>query len=175
MQKHAGQTVNCFGIDDSGTTDYRINSQGWRADGTQDFVPDWAFFGTSIVFGIGVDIEQAFASQFANSHNYGFAGEYDNQDIRAFLDTFIHSEFYRPDLRMVVVWRYIEAYPPILKQYVEELNNYNILHFFPDHTIQSANCYPVFKNIDTDRSGTHMGPKTHAIMARCINDYFRKQ
>ena len=174
MLGHAGQTVRQFGIDNAGTTEYRINLQGWRADKAQDFQPKWAFFGTSIVFGIGVELAQAFPSQFASSHNYGFAGEYDNQDIRAFLDKFLKSEFYHEDLQMVVVWRYLEAYPPILDQYVQELAGHHMMHFFPDYNVGAANCFPVFKNIDIDLTGSHMGPKTHAVMARCINDYFRK-
>ena len=62
MIQHKGQTINQFGLDQTGTINYQFNQQGFRAPIDFDFIPNYAFFGCSLVFGIGVSREYTFPS-----------------------------------------------------------------------------------------------------------------
>jgi len=165
MQQCQGLTLDAFGQDTSRKIKYIFNQQGFRS--TVDYItpPLIAFFGCSLVFGIGVDQKHVVSSYFENSHNYGLAGVYDNQDIYQTIDTFVNSPLYLKT-PIVVAWhrRDIEN----LDQYYHRLINANIYHFFCGEKLQYPNCFNMIKNIDQDASGTHMGPATHQMFYKSV-------
>lgn len=163
-----GTTIDKWGKDQTGLISYSINNQGFRS--TTDYVhsPDYAFFGSSSVFGIGVEEEQTMVSYFNNAHNYGLAGNYLNQEsiinLESFLKHYINS---------TIVFFWVNRQ----NENILELGNYvkqlapNILN------ISQGEKYNGFINlmpqIDYDISGTHPGPKTHRIWAKTIKELLK--
>jgi hypothetical protein len=166
------QTLTQFGKDTTGEVTYTFNQQGFRSDQDFNFVPDYAFFGCSLVFGIGVPVEQTFAKLFANSQNYGLAGNYNNHDVFVTINSYLKSNTYSPSTKLAVFWTDRDA--DRLDNYYHLLKDHNIKHFFCSTPLPYDNCYPVPANLDFDVSGTHMGPKTHKfiwkILCQLLND-----
>lgn len=162
MWHSRGLTLDKFGQDQTGQILYRFNDQGFRADGVWDFVPDYAFFGCSIVAGIGVPIEQTFASMFAKSHNYGIAGEYSNASTLQIIQAFVHSKVYSKNTKMAVIWT--DRNPEHLDSYLAQLCDLPMIHFFCGELLNYPHCYKMVANIDWDASGTHPGPRTHRLL-----------
>lgn len=161
-----GTTTDRFGLDTTGTVQYRFNQQGFRSDREFDFVPDWAFFGCSFVAGIGVPVEQTFAAKFNNSQNYGVCGKYDNREIREIIQNFIDSDCFSPQTKMAVFWT--DRNHELLDKYYHELSHLNMKFFFCGDTLPYDRCYKMIKNLDLDVSGTHMGPKTHEFLYKLL-------
>jgi hypothetical protein len=166
------QTVLQFGKDSTGTIDYTFNSQGFRSNYDFDFVPDYAFFGCSLVFGIGVGNDEIFASRFDRSHNYGVADVYNNNDIFLILQKFLASDLYHPSTKISVIWHSRNA--DVIPNYVNKLSTYNIIHFFCGTPLPFKNCYPAINNLDFDVSGTHIGEKTHKFYHGVLKSLFAK-
>jgi hypothetical protein len=164
------QTLNQFGKDNTGKITYTFNQQGFRSNKNFDFIPKYAFFGCSLVFGIGVPVEQVFSSFFDLSQNYGQAGNYDNDSIFDVINEYVNSAVYSADTKLAVVWtnRNIEN----LDRYYHALAEYNIIHFFCSQPLPYANCYPMLPDIDSDVSGTHMGIKSHEAFYNALCDIF---
>jgi hypothetical protein len=162
-----GQTVIAWGKDQTGQVEYTFNNQGFRSDTEYDWQPDVAFFGNSIIFGIGLPKEFVLTSQFTHSHNYGLAGTYLNKHSVENLRRFVEQGFCKLSIKIVFFWIErpgVENIPELIKQ-VDNLCP-NVLH------ISSGNKYPgcinLMPHIDRDASGTHPGPKTHAVWAKAI-------
>jgi hypothetical protein len=172
MSSLAGQTVNRFGLDQTEQIDYKFNSQGFRSNTDFDFVPDYAVFGCSLVFGIGVPVENIFASCLPNSHNYGLAGVYNNQEIFSTINNFINSDLYSTQTQIAVVWtdRNTEQLPG----YYKKLIPYNVTHFFCSSPLPLADCYAMIPQLDTDKSSTHMGVNTHQFFGRILLKLFNQ-
>ena len=51
MIKNQGQIIESFGKDCTGQINYQFNQQGFRGILDFDFMPEYAFFGCSLVFG----------------------------------------------------------------------------------------------------------------------------
>jgi len=166
MYKHRGQTINQFGLDDTGLVEYRFNQQGFRSNRDFDFVPDWAFFGNSFVGGIGVPVEQIFASKFNNSQNYGVFGTYTNHTIQNIILRFLKSKLFSPQTKIAVFWTNRDS--EVLETYYQELCHLDIKFFFCGSPLLRPRCYQVIPNLDSDVSGTHMGPKTHEFLYRAL-------
>ena len=165
MQKCQGLTVDTFGKDTTGKVLYTFNKQGFRSQIDYVTSPGVAFFGCSLVFGVGVDQDKIATSYFKNSHNYGLAGEYDNQDVYQTVNTFINSSLY-DNTPVVVVWHSRDS--ENLDQYYHKLTGLDIYHFFCGEKLQHPNCFRMIKNVDQDVSGTHMGPATHRIFYKSV-------
>ena len=104
MWNQRGNTVNQYGLDRTGQIIYKFNNQGFRSDRDFDFVPSYAFFGCSFVAGIGVSLEQTFASMFKHSHNYGLCGQYLNQHSYEHLNRFLTMPWYNDKIKIAIFW-----------------------------------------------------------------------
>lgn len=166
MYQHRGQTVNQFGLDKTGLIEYRFNQQGFRSDRDFDFVPTWAFFGCSFVAGIGVPVEQTFASKFSNSQNYGVCGTYYNHHIQDIIQNFLNSKLFSPQTKIAVFWTDRDS--ELLETYYQILCHLDIRFFFCGDALPHPRCYRLIGNLDLDVSGTHMGPKTHEFLYRFL-------
>ena len=166
MLQYQGGVSNQFGKDSTGKINYKFNQQGFRSDIDFNFVPDYAFFGCSLVFGIGVTVENVFSSYFISSQNYGLAGTYNNDDVYIILDAFLKSDLYSQHTKIVVVWT--NRHTENLDTYYHNLKDYDIKHFFCGEKLPYNNCYAMLKNLDNDVSATHMGPKTHQFFYKFL-------
>jgi hypothetical protein len=172
MNHYQNQTTLWFGKDSTGQIAYRFNSQGFRADFDFDFVPEYAFFGCSLVFGVGVLGDQIFPAKFKNYHNYGLASSYTNDDIMKLLEEFVSSKFCNTQTKITVIWHKNNS--ENLENFYNRLPHNRIVHFFCGDKLPFKNCYPAIKNIDVDVSTTHMGPKTHNIYYKTIYSLFNQ-
>ena len=164
MISNRGKTLTCFGLDQTNTIDYGFNQQGFRHHMDYDFEPSVAFFGCSLVFGIGVPYQHICANKFADSHNYGLAGAYNDMDVLNILNKFIAN--YPVNIPKVVVWKNFQA--SITATHIKGLPGNNIYHFFCHHPIEAPGCYRMVKNLDHDVSGTHPGPITHNFFYKTL-------
>jgi hypothetical protein len=170
MIQYQGQTVNRFGLDQTGTIDYQLNQQGFRSPTDFDFVPDYAFFGCSSVFGIGVAHNDIFASMFPQSHNYGLAGAYNNDDAFLIIDNYLHSSAFNKSAKKFVYWtnRNTES----LDRYSRQLSELGFIQSFCGDRMPYKNCFPGIADVDADVSATHMGPATHLITYKLLCKLF---
>jgi hypothetical protein len=166
MANNKGNIVDKFGLDQTGTIAYQFNNQGFRDTRDYTFVPDYAFFGCSLVFGIGVDHASTFVSQFPNSHNYGLAGKYSDQDVYETIQNFLKSDLCNPLSKKVVVWKNQSC--SNLHHYYQKLKPFNFVHFFCYNPVLESDCFSVPKELDQDVSLTHMGPKTHKFFYQIL-------
>lgn len=172
MWSQHGKTVNSFGKDNTKTIDYHFNDFGFRSSKNFDFVPDYAFFGCSIVLGIGVDESKTFASQFKNSQNYGVCGSYDNAQIFQTIENFLASDLYSPHVKMAVIWT--DREPEKLEHYYQQLVPYKFVHLFCGQPLAHPRCYPMIRNLDWDASSTHIGEKTHQFLYKFLCKAFEQ-
>ena len=172
MLEKRGQTVDRYGRDQTGQIQYRFNEQGFRAEQTLDFIPDYAFFGASLVAGIGVSVEKTFASQFNNSHNYGLCGKYLNESSFNHIKQFIQSPLFHKKIKMAVFWtdRDVEY----LDDYYHNLTGLPLIHFFCGTPLPYSRCYRMVPNLDYDASNTHIGPVTHKFIYKLLCDLFNQ-
>ena len=161
-----GTTVNRWGKDQTGTISYNINSHGFRSSVDYNWAPRYAFFGSSTVFGIGVNDQDLLVNQFDNAHNYGLAGKYLNCESLENLRAFTTSPFYQIT-QIVFFWidrpgiEQIDQLIPI----ANSLCN-NILHI--SQGVKYAGAINLMPHIDLDVSGTQPGVKTHRLWAKTI-------
>ena len=172
MLQNSGKTLRVFGKDQTELVSYQFNHQGFRSTNDFDFVPDHAFFGCSLVFGIGVDQNQTFPYLFNNSHNYGLAGTYDNHDIMTVLEKFLSSSVFSLQTKIAVVWHSRDS--ECLEQFYDRLKDYNIEHFYCGTPLTQQRCYAFPRQLDQDVSGTHPGPKLHKVFSRMLCDIFNQ-
>lgn len=168
--QHRGQTVKVWGKDSTGLIDYQFNQQGFRSRIDYTTKADWAFFGNSIVFGVGVHLDRILASQFDNSQNYGLSGSYMNHHSVTNFLRFISTPLYASSTKIVFFW--IERDEP-LAEMSQEVNKHvpNVLHISSGKKISGMiNLMP---SLDKDVSGTHPGPLTHKMWAKTIRLLFR--
>jgi hypothetical protein len=160
-----GQTVHQWGKDNTGLIEYKINDQGFRSCCNYDTIPDYAFFGNSIVFGIGVEQTQTLVSQFENSHNYGLSGNYMNHHSVTNLQQFVASKLYNSPTKIVFFW--VDRAEPI-DDMIDQINQSitGVLHISSGKSKRGA--INLMAHIDRDVSGTHPGPKTHQMWAKTI-------
>lgn len=170
MWKNRSTTVQTFGKDQTGTVDYCFNSQGFRSNIDYNFAPEYAVFGCSIVFGIGVSYKDTFAGQFESIHNYGLASNYTNTDCFNTINQFVTSKWYSPQTIMAVIWS--DRDQELLPNYVEKLQQYRIIHLFCGTQPDFPNCYKLKQNFDHDASNTHPGPLTHKFIHRSLCQLF---
>ena len=163
--QHRGQTVRQWGKDRTGLIEYQFNQQGFRSCVDYTSSPDYAFFGNSIVFGVGVEISNTLVSQFERSQNYGLSGIYMNHHSVTNLQHFVNSSLYNGNTKIVFFW--IDREEPI-EDMIQQVNNLvpNVLHISSGKKYRGAiNLLP---NQDQDVSGTHPGPRTHQQWAKTI-------
>lgn len=167
FEKH-GQTLHTWGKDTTGLITYQFNDQGFRSLTNYDYSPNHAFFGSSALFGIGVDVGKTLSSYFDNSHNYGLAGNYINQESIINLENFLKL-YDCPNIVFFWVERDSENIID-LSDYVKSLCP-NILQ------ISQGPKYPglinLINQVDNDVSNTHPGPRTHQIWAKTIKNLFK--
>lgn len=172
MLQHRGQTVKQFGLDQTGTIDYQFNQQGFRSPVDFDFVPDYAFFGCSSVFGIGVAHDHIFPSMFPRSHNYGLAGKYDNDDAFLIIDNYLHSSAFSNSTKKFVYWT--DRNTESLDLYSKKLSELGFVQSFCGPKMPYNNCFSGVPNVDTDVSLTHMGVNTHLITYKLLCNLFKR-
>lgn len=164
--EHRGQIVRQWGKDSTGLIEYQINNQGFRSLVDYTTTPNYAFFGNSIVFGIGLPLPQILVSQFKSSQNYGLSGIcYMNHHSITNLEQFVNSPLYNPSTRIVFFW--IDRDEPI-EELIQQVNQLvpKVLHISSGKKRSGAiNLMP---HIDDDVSGTHPGPATHQMWAKTI-------
>jgi len=161
-----GQTVNAWAKDSTGLVEYKFNSQGYRHSQTYDWPASWAFFGNSIVFGIGVAESDLLTSYFDHSQNYGLAGNYMNHHSVTNLINFLNSKCYTPQTQIVFFWidRENEDVGALLQQVTALAPR--CLHISSGKPVAGA--INLMSHQDLDASGTHPGPKTHKMWAKTI-------
>ena len=167
-----GTTVACWGKDQTGTITYNINSQGFRSDNDYTWIPNYAFFGSSAVFGIGIDNKDILVNQFDRVQNYGLAGNYLNCDSIENLKNFIASPLYK-NTQIIFFWIDRPGQEDINKL-IPQANKLcdNILHISQGEKYSGAiNLMP---HIDRDVSNTHPGVKTHQLWAKTIKLCLKK-
>ena len=172
MWDNRGQTVNSFGLDQTNLVTYTFNQQGFRSNIDYNNPPQIALFGCSLIFGVGVEHEHVTASLFQNCYNYGLAGTYTNSDIAKTVENFIHSDLYSSNVKMAVVWTNRDE--DLLDSLYQNLEPFNIQHFFCGKKLNHKNCYKFIPAVDKDVSGTHMGPLTHKIFYRTLCTIFNQ-
>lgn len=159
------QILRQWGKDSTGLIEYKINDQGFRSPHNYDTVPNYAFFGNSIVFGIGVEQPHILTSHFENSQNYGLSGSYMNHHSVTNLQRFVASELHKEYTKIIFFW--IDRPEPI-QDMIDSVNKIapGVLHISSGQKRQGAiNLMP---NVDDDVSGTHPGPRTHSMWAKTI-------
>jgi hypothetical protein len=172
MIEKKGTCTNHFGKDNTGTVHYQFNQQGFRASKDFDFVPDYAFFGCSLVFGIGVSENLTFPYLFKNSQNYGLAGSYDNSNVMTVLENFLQSSLYRDPVKIAVVWH--KRQDEMLSEYYQRLKDFDIIHFFCGPALPYKRCYRTPTNQDFDVSNTHPGIQSHRFIWKTLDSLFRQ-
>lgn len=162
-----GTTVNTWGKDNTGTIQYQFNNSGFRSAKDYTESPDYAIFGASAVFGVGVPLAQTMCELIPNCQNYGLSGDYLNQHSVDNLKKFISSGLYRPETRLIFFW--IDR-PGIenIEQMIQQLDLVcpGILHI--NLGVKVAGAINLFPHVDLDVSQTHPGPQTHASWARAV-------
>lgn len=159
-------TVMSWGKDTTGTVSYLFNSQGFRG-GEYNYPAEWAFFGCSAVFGVGVPENLTLPSHFESAHNYGLSAGYLNRHSVNNLKEFVKTPQYTEKTRIVFFWIDRPGQEEI-PEMVAEVNNCisNVLHISMG---QKYDCtINLFPNIDFDASGTHPGPQTLKLWAKTI-------
>jgi len=164
LYNNRGKTLNTFGKDHTGLIRYTINNQGFRNQHDYTKAPKYAFFGCSSVFGIGVDEHDILTSHFKNSHNYGLAGIYSNNESVINLANFINSPLFDTDVKIIFFWT--ERLNENINDLIHQLPNRNIINISQGK--KYANAINLPPQIDSDVSGTHPGTKTYAIWAKII-------
>jgi hypothetical protein len=167
-----GTTVTQWGQDQTGTVMYTINNQGFRSHQEYNWVPTYAFFGSSTVFGIGIDDNDLLVNQFTNAHNYGLAGNYLNGESLENLKNFVASSLYN-NTQIIFFWidRLDKEDINQLILQADELSS-NILHISQGAKYSGAiNLMP---HIDFDVSKTQPGIKTHQLWAKTIKLCLKK-
>lgn len=163
--QHRNQTVRQWGKDQTGKIEYQFNSQGFRSPVDYTQSPDYAFFGNSIVFGVGMPYNQILCSQFENSQNYGLSGDYMNHHSVTNLASFVASPLYSSNTKIVFFW--IDRNEPI-EEMIREVNQLapKVLHISSGKKRRGAiNLLP---SKDFDVSGTHPGIETHQLWTKII-------
>lgn len=172
MWSNRGKTVNSIGKDRTKTIEYNFNELGFRSSKQFDFVPDYAFFGCSIVLGIGVAEDKTFASKFTNSQNYGLCTSYNNEHIFQTIRNFLNSPLYLPHVKLAVIWTDRDSNQ--LENYYQQLINYNFVHVFCSKPLLYPRCFPMIKNLDWDASATHPGETTHQFLYKFLCNAFNQ-
>lgn len=167
LYNQKGKTLMSWGKDRTGKIVYKINNQGFRGEHDFDYKPNYAFFGTSTLFGIGVKAEDILISYFPNAHNYGLAGLYLNRESIENLKKFINSGLYDETVKIIFFWIDRPGKEDLNKllQEVKSIKN-NILHI--SQGIKYNGMINLMPHIDLDVSETQPGPKTHKIWAKTI-------
>jgi hypothetical protein len=171
MIQHIGQTLDKFGKDRTGLVKYQFNQQGFRSPVDFNFVPEYVFFGNSLVFGIGVAYEYTFPGMFNFSHNYGLAGNYNNDDIFKIIENYLNSDVYSSKTKKAVVWT--NRNEENVNSYSKQLSEQGFVQLFCGDLMPYKNCFRAVANIDFDVSGTHMGIKTHLATCRLLSESFK--
>ena len=172
MWRNCATTVKQFGLDQTGEIEYRFNSQGFRGNRDYNFIPDYAIFGCSIAFGIGVPWEKTIAGHFDQIHNYGLASNYNNSHCFTIIKQFLNSEWFRPTVKMAVIWT--DRDQTALPEYVGNLQEHPMIHLFCGDCPTFPNCYKFIPNLDQDISNTHPGPDTHKFIYRSLCQLFNQ-
>jgi hypothetical protein len=172
MLLYQGQTINKFGLDRTGTVDYQFNKQGFRSHVDFNFVPDYAFFGCSLVFGIGVPYNSIFPNMFDRVHNYGIAGNYNNDDIFSIIKNYLNSLAYNDLTKKFVYWT--DRNTESLDRYSKQLSDQGFIQAFCGDKTPYKNCFAGFPAVDADVSKTHMGAKTHLGTYKLLCNLFNQ-
>jgi hypothetical protein len=166
MYKLRGQTVDQFGLDRTGQIQYCFNQQGFRSTTNFDQVPEYALFGCSSVFGVGVDQNCVASSQLPNAYNFGLASNYNNHDVYQTIIEFLKSQLYSQTIRMSVVWT--DRDQECLPEYVNSFASVPLYHFFCGELIPGNRSFKFHPRLDFDASNTHMGPQSHKLYAKIL-------
>jgi hypothetical protein len=169
-----GTTVDKWGKDQTGLVQYRFNNSGFRSDFEYTAPPEYALFGASAVFGVGIPLEKTICALLPNCQNYGLGGNYYNHHSVANLKNFIHSPLYRRDTKIVFFWIDRPGVEDI-ESMITEVNSIcpDVLHINLGAKVPGA--ITLFSHVDQDVSGTQPGPRTHAKWAKTIELLFKSK
>jgi len=165
FKKLKGSTTMKLGLDQTNTLEYHINYQGFRSKKNYIDVPDIAFFGCSVVFGVGVDEDSILSSYFDNSYNYGLAVKYSNEAIFNAIQNFTKSKNYTGDTKIVVIWCDKNDHHNI-PAFINQLPK-TVVHFKVGYS-DTYGIPTLPTSIDKDVSGTHPGKLTYKLWAEFI-------
>ena len=165
FKKLKGSTTMKLGLDQTNTLEYHINYQGFRSKKNYIDVPDIAFFGCSVVFGVGVDEDSILSSYFDNRYNYGLAVKYSNEAIFNAIQNFTKSKNYTGDTKIVVIWCDKNDHHNI-PAFINQLPK-TVVHFKVGYS-DTYGIPTLPTSIDKDVSGTHPGKLTYKLWAEFI-------
>jgi hypothetical protein len=163
---HRNKILATFGKDTTGEVIYQINGQGFRNYDDYIQVPDYAFFGGSSLFGIGVQEQLRLTSYFNNAYNYGLAGCYNNEDSVINLENFLRSDLYLEKTKIIFFW--VERSNENIDDLLFAVNRLapGILHISLGN--KHSGMINLIPALDSDVSATHPGHKTHFKWAKII-------
>ena len=150
MYNNRNLTVDSWGKDSTGLIKYTFDKFGFRNHNNYAITPKYVFFGCSVLFGIGVNTQDVFTSEF-DCWNFGLAGTYTETEI---LDCYKEFKQTKIQSKVVFVWRDYDLIPKDI------LNNESVYHCLPLRS-NKPNHVRLLSNLDFDVSGTHWGVKTH--------------
>ena len=184
----ANKTLHHYGYDKSGQIEYKFNNLGFRSYTEFDYSPDFILFGGSTNFGIGVEFNFCYWSIIAKEKQYKFwncsyaSFRYTNKMI---YNTMLSTPSKFNDIPMIVQWvghNYDPTdvlkpheYAQLVKQKFPKVINLLIDGDEEKTELITANFELVNPpRLDTDRDGTHPGPKTHYSLAKWfLKKYFK--
>jgi hypothetical protein len=164
--QNRNQTVRTWGKDQTGLVEYQFNSQGYRNSANYDWPAQWAFFGNSIVFGVGVPEKQILTSYFEQSQNYGLSGSYMNHHSVTNLANFVKSACCAPNTRIVFFW--VDREQEDIASLISQVKTIAPHCLNISSGQQRAGAINLMPHRDWDVSGTHPGPLTHQMWAKTI-------
>jgi len=163
MYEARNSTTDSWGKDSTGLIKYTFDQYGFRNQNNYNESPQYVFFGCSLLFGIGVDIENVFTKKF-QCWNFGLAGRYTEDQI---LDCYSEFKKLKIDCKVIFVWRNRDLLPDLnLGQ------DHKIYHCLP-YRSKPKNHIRLMDNLDYDVSGTHWGIKTHQKFYKLLSHFLQ--
>ena len=158
MYDHRNQTIDSWGKDSTGQVKYTFDKYGFRNHNNYEVMPECVFFGCSLLFGVGVNTQDVFTSNF-QCWNFGLAGRYTEDEI---LNCYTQFKKLQIDSKVVFVWRSKESLPDL-----NMLDSGKIYHCVP-YKSEHKNHLRLLECLDYDVSGTHYGPQTHKKFSKLL-------
>tara|TARA_R110002153_G_scaffold213579_1_gene366108 strand:+ start:436 stop:951 length:516 start_codon:yes stop_codon:yes gene_type:complete len=163
MYEARNSTVDSWGKDLTCSIKYKFDQYGFRNFNNYEKKPDLVFFGCSLLFGIGVEKQDAFTSNF-NCWNFGLAGKYTEGEI---LECYNQFQDLKIDCKMVFVWRNKDWLPNL--NFGDQNKIYHCLPF----KNENKNHVRLLDYVDYDVSGTHWGIKTHQKFGKLLSSFLK--
>lgn len=167
----ANNSVDKYGLDQTGKIIYKFDSYGFREGNDYNIEPSIVFFGCSYLIGIGVTINQRFSSYFNNSWNFGLGGEYIDKESLINYELFKKNYKKYKECKIVFCWKSENIIQ--LKKSIMSISK-NIYHVVPVNLkLKNYKLMRNLENIDYDISGTHYGPQSHQKFSKLLCHFLK--